>query len=58
MIEKKSKNNLIEKYLIKNKIKKYFEDCKENLNYKAQLIESLIQSMREENDQLQQKSKQ
>ena len=51
MIEIKSKNNLIDK------IKQYFEDSKESLNYKAQLIESLIQSMREENDQLQQKGK-
>ena len=57
MTEKLSKNNLIDKVFVKNKIQKYFEDSKESLNYKAQLIESLIQAMREENDQLQQKGK-
>ena len=57
MKEKLSKNNLIDKVFVKNKIQKYFEDSKESLNYKAQLIESLIQAIREENEQLQQKGK-
>ncbi len=50
-------NDLIDKVFMKNKILKYFEDSKENLNYKIQLILSLIQSMKEENDSLQEKGK-
>ena len=42
---------------LKNKLIEYFEESKENINFKAQLILSLIQSIKEENNQFFSKSK-
>ena len=47
----------MEKVYLKNIIKKYFEESKEIINYKTQLISSIIQSMKEENNQLFEKGK-
>ena len=42
---------------IKNKLIECFEESKENINFKSQLIISLIQSIKEENNQFFSKSK-
>ena len=42
---------------IKNKLIEYYEESKENINFKTQLILSLIQSIKEENNQFFTKSK-
>lgn len=47
----------MEKIYFKNIIKKYFEESKENINYKAKIISSIIQSMKDENNQLLEKGK-
>ena len=43
--------------LIKNKIMQCYEESKENINFKSQLIISLIHSIKEENSQFFSKSK-
>lgn len=43
--------------MIKNKLIEYYEESKENINFKSQLILSLIQSIKEENNQFFSKSK-
>ena len=42
---------------IKDRVLQCFEESKENINFKSQLIISLIQSIKEENNQLFSKSK-
>lgn len=42
---------------IKNRLIECYEESKENINFKSQLIVSLIQSIKEENNQLFSKSK-
>ena len=39
-----------EKSIIKNKLIECYEESKENINFKSQLIFSLIQSIKEENN--------
>ena len=48
---------MIEDNSFKNKLIEYFEESKENINFKSQLILSLIQSIKEENNQFFSKSK-
>jgi hypothetical protein len=42
---------------LKNKLIEYYEESKENINFKSQLILSLVQSIKEENNQFFSKSK-
>ena len=42
---------------IKDRLIECYEESKENINFKSQLIVSLIQSIKEENNQLFSKSK-
>jgi predicted DNA-binding ribbon-helix-helix protein len=42
----------------KDKLVEFYEESKENINFKSQLILSLIQSIKEENNQFFSKSKQ
>ena len=42
---------------LKNKLIECYEESKENINFKSQLILSLIQSIKEENNQFFAKSK-
>lgn len=46
-----------EEGLIKNKLIEFYEESKENINFKSQLIISLIQSIKEENNQFFSRSK-
>ena len=46
-----------EKSIIKNKLIECYEESKENINFKSQLILSLIQSIKEENNQFFSKGK-
>ena len=46
-----------EESLIKNKLIEFYEESKENINFKSQLIISLIQSIKEENNQFFSRSK-
>ena len=48
---------MIEDTSFKNKLIEYYEESKENINFKSQLILSLIQSIKEENNQFFSKSK-
>jgi predicted DNA-binding ribbon-helix-helix protein len=41
----------------KDKLVEFYEESKENINFKSQLILSLIQSIKEENNQFFSKSK-
>jgi hypothetical protein len=43
--------------LIKNRLIEFYEESKENINFKSQLIISLIQSIKEENNQFFSRSK-
>jgi predicted DNA-binding ribbon-helix-helix protein len=42
----------------KDKLVEFYEESKENINFKSQLILSLVQSIKEENNQFFSKSKQ
>ena len=46
-----------EKSIIKNKLMECYEESKENINLKSQLILSLIQSIKEESNQFFSKGK-
>ena len=46
-----------EKSIIKAKLIEFYEESKENINFKSQLIFSLIQSIKEENNQFFSKGK-
>lgn len=37
--------------IVKNKFIEYYEESKENINFKSQLIFSLVQSIKEDNTQ-------
>lgn len=37
--------------VVKNKFIEYYEESKENINFKSQLIYSLVQSIKEDNTQ-------
>lgn len=46
-----------EKSIIKSKLIECYEESKDNINFKSQLILSLIQSIKDENNQFFSKSK-
>ena len=52
-LENKAESDL----LLKKKFITYYEESKENINFKTQLAYSLIKSIKEENDQFFSKSK-
>lgn len=51
-------NQIFENLFLKKKIKQYFEESKENIEFKANQISSLIKSIKDENLILLSKSKQ
>lgn len=48
---------LLDRNFIKRKITRFYEESKENIDNKAHIISTLIQSIREENSKLYKKSK-
>ena len=50
------KNRIDEDNILKNNIINYYEESKENINFKTKLIFALIESIKEDNEQLFSKS--
>jgi hypothetical protein len=50
------KNRIDEDNILKNNIINYYEESKENINFKTKLIFALVESIKEENEQLFSKS--
>ena len=50
------KNRINEDNILKNNIINYYEESKENINFKTKLIFALIESIKEDNEQLFSKS--
>lgn len=50
------KNRINEDNVLKNNIINYYEESKENINFKTKLIFALIESIKEDNEQLFSKS--
>ena len=55
-MEVKKKLNYNDPLQIKNKLLEYYEESKENIDFKSKLIFSLIQSIKEDNTQFFSKS--
>ena len=50
------KNRIDEDNILKNNIINYYEESKENINFKTKLIFALVESIKEDNEQLFSKS--